>query len=298
MNHVFKHVLLIVALVLAVINFFWIYYIAPAMLQLPSDFTYSANLISYDNFYDPAIQDFIGKTQSHSTFEYHVVGQQPGIILVANHFEVIASTGTPIIQIERQYGVNQITGQHVSGFGDQDRIGYLFAPKHLRPGQNFVYWHVSYNLPAEMHYKETEEINGLTVFHYQTTLNPDQTAELDYLPNVGETLGVNLDVVLDLWVEPLTGQLVKYQDKAIGYYYDLGSRQRLQPWNAFSNRFDDASITQQVRLVRQEHTLAILVEYVVPAILALLLVLVLSPFVVTHWYIVKNLWYNMRNHVS
>lgn len=289
MNHTIKHLLLFLASLCALVIPFWSWYVAPHLLAVPDYFSYSANLVSYDNFYDPVTEIFTGKTESSSKFTYQVVSVQPGVLIIKNLFNVVSAYGEDIIQVERLYGINPVTGRHVIGFGDHDRTGYLFAPRHLRPNENFTYWHVNYDVPAELHYKNTEVIDGLTVFHYQTTLNPDQTTDLGQLPNVGETLGINLDVVLNVWVEPLTGRMVKYSDKAVGYYYDLGSRKRLQPWNSFSNRFTDNSITTQVEIAKQERNFAILVEWIVPAALVVMLLCLLTPFVVTHWYLVERL---------
>ncbi len=53
----------------------WIFFIAPFLLRIPSDFRYRADMISVDNFYDEKTGDFHGEQYSDTQFSYEVVGQ-------------------------------------------------------------------------------------------------------------------------------------------------------------------------------------------------------------------------------
>lgn len=276
-----RHVVLGAAIVLLGCIPVWKFLVSPYLLRIPDDFYYSADLSSWDNLYDQKTETFPGKTQSDAQFSYRVIDTAPGLLTIENSFTARSAAGDPIISIIRKYGISPTTHKHVVGFGDHDRTGYLFAPAHLRPGQNFTYWHVNYDVPAEMHYKDAENIDGLKVFHYQTTLTPDQTANLQNLPQVGQTLGINLDVALDVWVEPTTGWLVKYADKAVGYYYDLGSQQRLYPWNSFSNVFTDDAVAQQVSNARQQKLITLLIDTVIPWAFGVIVLICIAPILLS-----------------
>lgn len=267
----------------------WSLIVAPYVLRIPDSFSYSADLVSFDNFYDAEIQDFVGATESSSTFGYTVKNVQPGVLSIQNIFSVQALSGEELIHIDRLYGINPTTRQHVSGFGDRDRTGYLFAPEHLREGQNFTYWHVNYDLPAEMHYVNTQTLGGLEVFYYTATLHPDQTSDLGALPYVGETMGIDLDVVLELWVEPRTGWLVKYTDQATGYYYDLGTHSRIHPWNSFSNTYTEAAVAREVTIAKQARILSIWVGTVIPWIFVFFCVLSSIPLLMMRVHVVDRL---------
>lgn len=261
-----KDVLITLCLVWLAAAVVWYAMIAPKLSQLPKDFNYAADIISFDNIYNNEDKAYIGKTQSNTYFKYSVEKIQSGIYTIRNSFDVKAQTGDQIIHVERLYGIDAVSGKHVTGFGDHDREGYLFAPKGLHKGEEFTYWHVNYDVPAVMRYQDTEEIHGLTTYHYRTTLQPDQTENLDPLPGVGETLGINLDVVIDVWIEPTTGWLVKYEDKGVGYYYDLQSQRRLYPWNSYSNAYTDESILEQVVHADQERSFSIITQRVIPLV--------------------------------
>ncbi|MCW1930488.1 MAG: porin PorA family protein [Candidatus Kerfeldbacteria bacterium] len=284
-----KHILFFGALTFAALIPLWLYVLAPYFLRLPDNFSYSADLVSWDNFYDQTTQSFIGKTQSDSSFSYRTLDARPGVLTIQNAFSVRSSSGEPVFSVLREYAVSPTTQKHVPGFGDHDRAGYLFGPQGVRPGQDFTYWHVNYDVPAEMHYKSTEYIDGLRVFHYQTVLTPDQTVNLQKLPQVGQTFGINLDVALDLWIEPTTGWLVKYADKAVGYYYDLGTQERLYPWNSFSNVFTDDAVAQQVTNARQYRLVAVLMRSVIPWAILFFVVVCILPLLMERFKVLDRI---------
>jgi hypothetical protein len=233
----------------------WLYGVAPRLTQLPSDFSYEAEIFSVDNFYDETAGDFGGDQISVTQFSYNAAGKRDGVLEIQNVFDVRTPSGDPIFAVERVYGVNLATGKHVPGYGDKDREGYVFAPKNLKEGQPFSYWHINYDGPAKMSFVGKESILGLVVYRYESRyedVDIDQTAELGFLPGVGQSRGVNLDPYLRLWVEPKTGRMVKYEDDTTAYYYDLATKQRIHPWNKFNNRYTQSSIAEQVRLAKKD----------------------------------------------
>lgn len=274
----------LLSLVLVGIIPFWIWLIAPWLTRLSEDFSYRADIISTDNFYDEAVQAFSGKKRTVTNFSYEVTGQQQGNLIVKNVFDVHAITGEPIFTVEHLYGIDPITGKHVAGFGDKDREGYLFAPRRtgfLRQTQDkapFTYWHVNYDGPAHMTFAGEENLLGLPVYRYETHyagVKIDQTKNLSNLPSVGITRGIELEPYLQLWIEPTSGHLIKYKDDTVAYYYDLTTGQRLNPWNHFSNTYTTDSVRQQVELAKAEKRTMNLVEVIIPTLLTLLAVLIM-----------------------
>ena len=253
----------------------WLCLVAPYILKLSRNFSYKADLLSQDNFYNPISKAFGGVIYSKAQISFIVEKEKDDVLIIKNLFEAKKPNGEKIYAVERKYGINPITGEHVKYYGDRVRSGYLFAPRGLAKGQEFIYWHINYNVPAYMHYKGVEHIQGLKVYKYQARFKADQSKELG-LPNALDKRGVELDVVLNIWVEPLSGYLIKYQDTSIAWYYDIKSHQRLIPWNRFSNAYSNISIADQVEQCKKEREKIILVNYGVP--LALVLVLIIVAF--------------------
>lgn len=251
----------------------WSLVLAPKILEMPDDFSFSADVVSIDNFYDEAREDYSGSIYSKTKYSYETVKSENDISTIKNIFEVRTPGDELIFSTERLYGIDQKTGKHIAGAGDRDREGYLFAPKHLKEGDSFTYWHVNYDGPAEMKFSGIENLYGLKTFRFESNYagtRIDQTDSLTFLPNVGVTRGVELDPYLQLWVEPLTGNLIKYEDKTTAYFYDLETGERQNPWNQFSNKFRERSVEANVRATNLEKTKMQVVEIYLPIILIFL----------------------------
>jgi len=264
-----KILLVLAVLVFAVLPV-WIWLVAPQLTKLPADFSYEADVLSIDNFYDEAKNDFSGEARSVTKFSYEVLGEKDGVLTIKNVFDVRTVTGDPIFAVERLYGIDPKTGEHVAGYGDKDRVGYLFAPKGLKYGEPFTYWHINYDGPAHMQFAGEEVINGLKVYRYESRyegVDIDQTQNLTFLPGVGVTRGINLDPYLQLWIEPVTGYLVKYKDATTAYYYDLQTKQRLHPWNQFGNTYERASVIENTQVAKTQKLITQTTAVTIPLLL-------------------------------
>lgn len=257
----------------------WAYVIAPELLKLPGDFSYKADIVSVDDFYDEAAGDFRGEQFSKTDFSYRVVAHDGDRLTIRNVFDVRTQAGEPIFRTERLYGIDARTGMHLAGLGDEERQGYLFAPRGLKRGEPFTYWHVNYDGPAHMTFVQEETLYGLKVFVYETRyegVRIDQTKDLGFLPGVGVTRGVELDPHLRLWVEPTTGRVVKHEDETTAYFYDLTTHERLHPWNRFKNTYVEESLPDIVASIKALKYRTWAVEYGGPILIALALVMLLA----------------------
>lgn len=246
----------------------WQWVVAPNLLRLPANFSYEASVVSHDDFYDEQKGGFSGQTVSDTRFSYAVTGSRNGVLDIKNIFDVRTTAGDKIFAVERTYGIDPSTRQHVPSNGDQPRTGYLFAPANLDK-QDFVYWHINYNAPAIMKYQGEEDVLGLKTYRYKADYHADQTKELGNLPHVGETRGINVDISLQLWIEPSTGHLISYEDSSTAYYYNLQTGERLNPWNRFSNSYSFDSVVAQVRSAEQEKRRKEFVESTAPVLFAI-----------------------------
>jgi len=259
----------------------WLFIIAPSLLAIPADFRYEARIHALDNFYNEELGRFEGEKISKTIFSYEVAGREGENLLIKNVFYVRTPEGEKIFSAQRLYGIDSKTGKHVMGYGDKSREGYLFSPRHLQPGQNFTYWHVNYDAPALMQFQEEESINGLKVYRYESNYHADQTVNLRHLPGVPEERGVDVDINLQLWIEPRSGYLVKYEDRATAYYYSITTGERLHPWNQFHNQYLLSSIDEHVAIAKNAQRKIIQVQLLIPLLLGfmgvLLLIYSLSP---------------------
>ena len=267
----FKKPLVAIGLILLIgsaIIIGWGRIIAPRLVSLPANYAYNADVVSYDDFFDSDSGAFSGPVRSDTKFGYKVVRSEGQVRIVENTFDVRKPTGEKIISIARQYGISALTTKHVSGYGDENRMGYLFGPRGAANKQEFTYWHVNYNLPITMKLVASEPVAGIQTDHYEARFTTDQTKNLTNLPNVGKTRGISTDVVLQLWIEPVSGHLVKYDDHATAYYYDLATGVRISPWNKFSNTFSFNSIATHARIAEQDRQRIQLITIAIPVAFA------------------------------
>lgn len=251
----------------------WVWLIAPVLTSLPTDFSLSAELVAIDDAYNQERGTYTGGVYSKIDYTYETISSKDGVSTIRNRFTVRTPDDEPISAVERSYGVNQKTGAYVLGTGDKSRAGFLFAPHNVGKEDTFTYWHVSYDAPATMKFAGEEELYGLKTFRFETRYegeHVDQTKELGALPGVGETTGIELEPYLQIWVEPLTGRLIKYRDDTIGYYYDLATHERISPWNYSVHVFQEQSVESNVSAVEWERAKAQLVAWYIPGLLILL----------------------------
>lgn len=273
---VLPYLLSFILLLLAVL---WIVFIAPELKKIPRNFSYTANTLSFDNLFDESSGKFEGENISKTEFSYRVVASNKKFLTLRNIFKVSTWSNRPIISVERFLFVDPYTGKYVKVKGRQERSGYLFGPRN--PGNSFEYWHVNYDVGAYVKFVEDEKINGLTVKRYQALLQADQTKNLTNLPGVPLNRGILTKANLQLWIEPVSGWLVKVQDNSVAYYYDKKTGILLHPWNKFSNVYTENSIRQQVYNARLLKWKILAIDYIVPAILILLAIIPL-------WWTFKN----------
>ena len=265
-------------LVLGVLIFtpLWIWFGASFVLKIPNDYSYKADIVSVDNFYDNVSGEYRGEQYSKTNFYYDAVSSAGRVVNIKGLFNVQTLDGRTIFKSEPTYGIDKFTGEHVSGAGDSNRAGYLFAPRWLKKGQPFTFWYLSCNAPLDMEYVAEENLYGLKVFKYKKkNADPiDQTDLLGFLPDVPESKGVKLASDLNMWVEPVSGHLVKLEDYSTDYfYYDINTGARLHPYNKFFNTYTENSVVTQVQLARQEKYAVVIVYLIIPLLLLLLVFL-------------------------
>lgn len=262
----------------------WMLLIAPQLLKIPSSFSYTADVVSVDNFYDASRDEYAGEQYSQTIFSYDVVSKKGSNLEIKNTFRVESLDGKLIFETAPVYGINAYTGAHQSGFGDRDRHGYLFAPRGIARGESFTYWHVSGNAPSTMRYVGEERLYGLTVYKYAKANieEIDQTELMGFLPGVPERRGVKLASEVNLWVEPVSGYAVKIEDFSTDYYFfDSKSGERLEPYNKFRNTYTEESVKHHAAIARGQKQKILFVAWVVPGVLvlvALLIQLIQLPF--------------------
>lgn len=257
-------------IIFVALSLVWRVVLAPQLLALDDGFRYEADVQSVDNFYDEERGVYQGDQRSVTQFSYEFVDKKEGIYIIENMFSVRTTQGDPIFSTSQYYGIDPVTKKHNPRYGNKERGGYLFAPPRISFGEPFVYWHVNYDGPAQMEFVEREVISGLEVYKYESRYDGvviDQTDDLSGLPGVPEERGVVVEPYLELWIEPTTGYLVKYQDTSIAYYYNQETKEKIVPWNKFQNNYAQSSVERHIDIAKELKMKHFNVLYASPALL-------------------------------
>lgn len=234
----------------ALVSFFmipiWIYLIAPELTRIPNDFSYHANILSINNFYNEKLNKFEGDQISKIIYNYDVLAATSNYLLLQNKFVLSTQGNKPILMAVKKYIISPYNSKNIITSPGSKLSGFLFAPTFCSK-KDFLYQHVTSDMPVKMKYINTQKLAGLTVHHYQANFNSDLTKYTTDSSEFSQKRGIEANVMLQIWVEPVSGWLVAYQENAIAYYYDQKTHQKLMPWNKFSNRYTQNSIEQQVK---------------------------------------------------
>lgn len=96
---------------------------------------------------------------------------------------------------------------------------------------------------------------------------------MHHLPGVPEERGVKLGNVINLWIEPVSGYVVKMEDYSRDYYFfDIKTGQKLAPYNQFLNTYTEQSVRDHVEKAKEAKNRVIIVQIIVPAVLVFILV--------------------------
>ncbi len=237
----------------------------PRVGKIPSDFSYRTTIFSNDNFYDEDEKRYTGEILCVTKLSYDVQKKDnDGDLIIKNSFDKRKPSGEKIFGVERIYAINPKTGEHVKGKGDRDRDGFLFAPKNVSNKEDFTYWHVNYNAPALMKFQGEEIIAGLKVYRYSSFYKANQTENLNFLPGVPKERGVEIDVSLQTWIDPVTGWLIKFEDRSTAWYYNIHNHRRMFPWRKFHTECAQSSILHQIETATNNQHIRALVKIYLP----------------------------------
>lgn len=99
---------------------------------------------------------------------------------------------------------------------------------------------------------------------------------MDHLPGVPEERGVKLGNRISLWIEPISGYLVKLEERSEEYFYfDIKTGQKIAPYNQFLNVYTDESFREHIENAEKAKQKVIIIQVVIPTVLFLIFTVLL-----------------------
>jgi len=120
-----------------------------------------------------------------------------------------------IFQVENTYKIDAVTQMHIDKKGK--RFGFL-------PGvekRDYEFFHPAVFYDDPMMYKKTDIVNGLEVYVFEVITKGADTSRAfsQFAPHV-----IHTDTTSRLWIEPITGNLIKFEKDWDNYLVEDGKR--------------------------------------------------------------------------
>jgi hypothetical protein len=272
MNSLSKNLLVCLAfLALAALLRFWI---GPLAERLPENYFSEAKLTEENKFRDSATGDWQVSTLNAVRIDQTITNSGE-LAIVEGALHVYFTTGAVNFEVTSLYGVDRRTRLNLAGYGAVDRRGQYLFPPHVQPA-DFLLWDPMFVGQRQGSFERVENIEGLQVYVFKFSgSGMEETAGYSYLPDVPENYLVHTDGQGTLWVEPLSGILVAYEDSGVSYFIDPASGERIADFNQWTEKFTEETRSAQLTLARSTRLRILVLEAWFPA--ALLLAGLLFP---------------------
>ena len=169
-----------------------------------------------------------------------------GAVRISDHYEVRdPSTNVITWEYTLEALVDSKTGQHLEG----ESIGdYYLLPRHLDKETTYTISNSSY-ISLPMTFQREEEVAGINAYIYGYYEPLDNSHGYDGFAVIEEGQSIWCDdFSLEYWVEPITGEIVKYREWCEGdWVVDDASGEQLYPLSRWGGETTGDDLIRRVR---------------------------------------------------
>jgi hypothetical protein len=243
--------------------------IAPWANQLPVEYSNETHYAADVRFRDtPAAAWQAFPLQARRVDQVLLVSGAVAIIQGESHWTT--EDGTPTYEPVGLYGVDRRTRLNVDGYGDQNRSGqYLFPPRLEK--KTYLYWDPYYLGSRTATFDRVDEVEGMAVyvFNYLGT-GIDDTAGYAILPDVPERYRAISQAEGRLWIEPVSGVVVYFEDAGVTDFVDSETGEHVADFYHWTARYTDETRSEQLALARKARIQTLTLDTWLPLGLTLL----------------------------
>ena len=163
-------------------------------------------------------------------------------------------SGQVIFESSGLYGVDRRTRMNVPGYGDIERTGQFLFPPGIAPVA-FQFWDPMFIGPRTATFDRVETLAGLAVYVFRFSGTAmDETAGYGYLPGVPERYRTLTDGQGTLWIEPVSGVLVDYEEAGDSFFVAAATGERVASFFQWRDRYTPETEAAQLALARTART--------------------------------------------
>jgi len=254
----------------------WRLLIVPKLVGVPRNFSLTVDLLSLGRHYNPARGEYEDRGIRNAVLKVRPHSEKGQVCVLDSSFSVQTLEGRSIYQNNKQFSYFSGTGKNAS-----EQLGAdvtIIFPRHMKKISYRTPYFIRVD-PVTLDYVGEEKILGLLVYHLRGESSRDASSVLIGIDEgVPEKRRVRNSVKADLWVEPVSGHIVKLLDSGENIYTDPKTGKEIHPRNSYSNQFPGDSVAAHVRLAQTEKQQILLYERWIPLLLATIAFALLLSF--------------------
>jgi hypothetical protein len=243
--------------------------------RFPDGWSWTINSIGHGSFTDEsgAFPENTGTADdpiaiSARTVTASSANAPAGQVHIVDHFETYDPVTNAVTwELTLEANVDPVTGQHTEGELAGD---YYFLPQNVSKDQTYTISNTSYR-SLELVFQNEEVISGINtyLFAYYGDFN-NEAAYPDYALEENQAI-ICFNVELEFWVEPVTGEIVKYREWCEGdYVVNTETNERVTAIQRWGTESDSADLVRQASVVNTALVRYQAVNLYIPLIAAIL----------------------------
>ena len=229
------------------------WWLAPAFELLPTDYvaetSYSAKLWSRQT-----ISSAAEESESIVRRRDETLTSRDGHSIIQGDSHWLTSAGVVFFETVNLYGVDRSNRQNMAGYGNADRSGqYLFPPNIEK--KRYGLWDPDYAGPRVVTFDHVDKFRGVTVYVFNSLADGiDETTGFESLPDVPEKYHALSYGKGRLWIEPISGVVVDWEDAGMSYFVETKTGERVgEPMARWSAHYTAETIKAQLQRATAAH---------------------------------------------
>lgn len=241
-RHLFSHTTIaICSLVIAIITVGLLWWDIGRQPVLSENFVYNVDTITSEVYFNPNSDKPQPSLYTQTNFEqsFAETGNQPSL---RTSIGTTSSEGRRVTQTT-ETPVHAQDGTYTNTNAPQ----YVMAPRGIAKGEGFTYRHPTVATPVPLDFQRAETVSNLELYVYKgevsDTASPAHTSDGQPIP-----LNHSLQTIsqIELWVEPLSGWIVKSHVNRASKIIDTSTREQVHPYSHIMETMTQESIAHHL----------------------------------------------------
>ena len=258
---------LILGLALLALIPLWLFFILPELTKVPADYSYHASFISNVNLRPEINGEWLGSEIQNTYVDVRPLRWDNKVMLLNEMFRAESVEGEVSYELELKFAVDRNTRKNAEGLGEGLKEGFFLLPMHVEK-TSYPIWAFGYYHSAKFSFAGEEDVKGIKTYRFSVVNElSDDTEGFAHLELVPERYNALSEYTSNIWVEPVSGIIVKYEDKGISYYAEKETGKRVWDFDEWSSRFSEDTVANMAGTAGRERQNKIVFELIIPLLL-------------------------------